>query len=64
MQMRFKSIRSETHIGVVMTFPTGEQRLVAEILIPTDGDWRADVELYDDFLKIYGRRLKKAMTHT
>ena len=64
MQMKFRSIRSESHLGVVMIFPTGEQRLVAEILVPMDGDWRADVELYDEFIKVYGRRLKKALANT
>lgn len=46
-----------------MITPDGFERVVVQVLVPRDKDWRADVELYDDLVKIYTRRLKKMFTH-
>lgn len=46
-----------------MITPDGFERVVVQVLVPRDKDWRADVELYDDLVKIYKRRLQKMFTH-
>lgn len=63
MQIRFKSIREDSVIGLLMITPDGYERLVVQVWVPRDKDWRADVELYDELVKIYTRRLKKMFTH-
>lgn len=64
MQIRFKSIREDNIIGLLMITPDGYERLVVQVWVPRDKDWRADVELYDELVRIYTRRLKKMFTHT
>ena len=63
MRIRFRSIREDNMIGLLMTTPDGFERVVVQVMVPRDKDWRADVELYDDLVKIYTRRLKKMFTH-
>lgn len=63
MQIKFKSIREDNIIGLLMVTPDGYERLVAQVWVPRDRDWRADVELYDELVKIYTRRLRKMFTH-
>ncbi len=58
--IEFRNVREGNVLGVVMVFPTGAERLVAWMEVPYRGDFRADVEAYDDFLKLYKKRLKKA----
>ena len=63
MEMRdveLRSIRDGDNLGIVMVLPNGEERLVAWLLVPYRGDFRADVEVYDEFVKIYKKRLKRA----
>ncbi|MBQ8518018.1 MAG: hypothetical protein IJ455_00240 [Agathobacter sp.] len=63
MQIRFRSIREDNIIGLLMITPDGFERVVVQVMVPRDKDWRADVELYDDLVKIYKRRLQKMFTH-
>lgn len=63
MQIKFKSIREDNIIGLLMVTPDGYERLVAQVWVPRDRDWRADVELYDELVKIYTRRLRKMFTN-
>lgn len=58
--IEFRNIREGNYLGIVMVFPTGAERLVAWMEVPYRGDFRADVEAYDEFLKLYKKRLKKA----
>lgn len=63
MPIRFRSIREDNIIGLLMITPDGFERVVVQVLVPRDRDWRADVELYDEIVKIYKRRLEKAFSH-
>ena len=56
----FRSIRDGNYLGIVMVFADGSEKLVAWMLVPYRGDFRADVEVYDEFVKIYKKRLKQA----
>lgn len=58
--IRLKSLLNGNHLGLVLVYPDGNARLVAEVLLPMDGDWRADVQFYDDLEEIYRKRLRKA----
>lgn len=58
--IRLKSLLNGNHLGLVLVYPDGNTRLVAEVLLPMDGDWRADVQFYDDLEEIYRKRLRKA----
>lgn len=58
--VEFRSIREGNCLGIVMVFADGSEKLVAWMLVPYRGDFRADVEAYDEFLKIYKKRLKQA----
>ena len=60
-KIHFRSIRDNNQLGIVMVFPDGSERLVAWMEVPYKGDWRADVDVYDDFVKIYVKRLKRAL---
>lgn len=60
-RFRFKSIKEDCLLGLVLIQPDGHYRLVAEVLMPMDGDWRADVEFYDELEKAYRTRLRKAI---
>lgn len=57
----FKSIRDGSMLGMLLIQPDGHPKLVAEVLMPLDNDWRADVEFYDELEKAYRTRLKKAI---
>ena len=60
-RFRFKSVRDGCMLGMVLIQPDGHPKLVAEALMPVDGDWRADVEFYDELEKAYRERLRKTM---
>lgn len=59
-KISFRSIREGNQLGIVMVFADGSERLVAWMEVPYKGDWRADVDAYDDFLKLYKKRLREA----
>lgn len=60
-KFNFRSVRDGCRLGMIMFEPCGYHRLVAEVLMPSDGDWRADVEFYDDLEKAYRTRIRKAI---
>lgn len=61
MQIRFKSIRESNIMDVNMVYPDGHPRTVLMAELPMDGDWRADVEFYDEIEQAYRKRLRKAL---
>lgn len=61
MQIKFKSIRERNIMGVNMVYPDGYPRTVLMAELPMDGDWRADVEFYDEIEQAYRKRLRKAL---
>ena len=61
MSLRFKSIRQNNMIGLIMIYPDGRQRNVVWAEMPLDGDWRADVEFYDEIEAAYKKRLHRAL---
>lgn len=48
MGLRFKSFRRGNIIGLTMIYPDGRCCNVMFAEVPVDGDWRADVDFYDD----------------
>lgn len=63
MGIRFKSIRQNNIIGLMMIYPDGHPRNVLLAELPIDGDWRADVEFYDEIESAYKKRLRKAFSN-
>lgn len=62
MGIRFKSIRKDNIIGLVMVYPDGHARNVLMAELPMDGDWRADVDFYDEIETAYKKRLRRALS--
>ena len=44
-----------------MIYPDGNSRIVLMALLPMDGDWRADVDFYDEIERAYKKRLRRAL---
>ena len=63
MTFNFKSLLEGNHLGLVLIYPDGTPKLVAEVLLPNDGDWRANIGFYDDLEEIYRKRLRRAFHH-
>ena len=63
MGLRFKSFRRDNIIGLTMIYPDGRSCNVLFAELPMDGDWRADVDFYDDIETAYKKRLRKAFSH-
>ncbi|MGN0431864.1 MAG: hypothetical protein ACI4EQ_05850 [Lachnospiraceae bacterium] len=61
MGLRFKSIRENNIIGLTMIYPDGHERNVLFAELPMDGDWRADVDFYDDVETAYKKRILRAI---
>ena len=61
MGIRFKSARKDNIIGMDMIYPDGHSRVVLMAELPMDGDWRADVGLYDEVETAYKKRLRRAL---
>lgn len=63
MSIRFKSIRQRNIIGLLMIYPDGQSRNVLMAELPLDGDWRADVDFYDEIEAAYKKRIRRAISH-
>ena len=63
MGISFKSAIENNVLGLVLIYPDGQPRTVLMAELPIDGDWRADVEFYDDVETAYKKRLRKAFSH-
>ena len=61
MGISFKSARKDNVIGLDMIYPDGHPRTVLMALLPMDGDWRADVDFYDEIERAYKKRLRRAL---
>ena len=44
-----------------MIYPDGHSRIVLMAELPMDGDWRADVDFYDEVETAYKKRLRRAL---
>ena len=62
MGLRFKSFRRGNIIGLTMIYPDGRCCNVMFAEVPVDGDWRADVDFYDDIEKAFAQSLSKLNT--
>ena len=60
MRIGFRSIREGDILGMLLVFPDGSTQNVIMARMPSDGDWRADVEFYDNIEKAYKKRLHSA----
>ena len=56
MQVKFKGYKEKSKINISMVIPTGEQKTVITMEMPQGGDWRADMECYDNSTATTGRR--------
>ena len=61
MLISFKSARENNKLALIMIYPDGQPRTVLMAELPMDGDWRADVEFYDEIEAAYKKRLRKAL---
>lgn len=61
MGISFKSIRNDNIMGLMMVYPDGHIRNVLMAELPMDGDWRADVDFYDEIESAYKKRLRRAI---
>ncbi len=61
MGISFKSARKDNIIGMVMIYPDGHPRTVLMAELPIDGDWRADVDFFDEVENAYKKRLRRAL---
>lgn len=61
MGIQFKSARDNNIIGLTMIYPDGHSRIVLMAELPMDGDWRADVDFYDEVETAYKKRLRRAL---
>ena len=50
-------------LGMVMVFEDSSWDTVVMAKMPPDGDFRANVELYDDMAKAYKKRLSRWTNH-
>lgn len=60
MQVKFQGHKEGHKISIKMIVPTGEQKTVITMDIPQGGDWRADVDFYDEIEAAYKKRLRRA----
>ena len=63
MGIKFKSVRDKNIVGLLLSYPDGHPRNVLLAELPIDGDWRADVEFYDEIESAYKKRLRKAFSN-
>ena len=61
MQIKFKGQREGNKISIIMTLPIEQERTVITVEMPSNGDWRADMECYDKMLSAYEERCRKAL---
>ena len=61
MGISFKSARKDNIIEMDMIYPDGHSRIVLMAELPMDGDWRADVDFYDEVETAYKKRLRRAL---
>ena len=61
MGIKFKSVRQGNVMGIDMVYSDGQSRIVLMAQLPMDGDWRADVDFYDEVEKAYKKRLRRAL---
>lgn len=61
MGISFKSARKDNIIGLIMFYPDGHPRTVLMAELPMDGDWRADVDFFDEIETAYKKRLRRAL---
>ena len=56
-----KSQRHGNWAGLALVYPNGAMETVVMAAMPPDNDWRATVEFYDELVRIYRKRLSKAL---
>lgn len=61
MGIAFKSARDNNVLGLIMIYPDGHPRTVLMAELPIDGDWRADVDFFDEIENAYKKRLRRAL---
>lgn len=61
MEIKMKSQRHGNWVGLALVYPNGTMETVVMAAMPPDNDWRATVEFYDELVRIYRKRLNKAL---
>ena len=56
--IRLKSKMNRNIVGIDLVFDDGSWDTVVMAVMPPDGDFRANVEFYDDVAKAYRKRLQ------
>lgn len=55
------SIRVQNVISIQQVFMDGSRREIGRFLLVGDGQWRLDIELLDEIMAAYKKRLRKAL---
>lgn len=61
--IRLRSRAERNIIGIQLVFEDGSFDTVVMAAMPPDGDFRANVEFYDDVAKAYKKRLSRWTNH-
>lgn len=61
MGISFKSARENNIMGLVMIYPDGHPRTVLMAELPIEGDWRADVDFFEEIETAYKKRLRRVL---
>lgn len=61
MQIRLRGHKEKNKVIILMSIPTAKEKEVITMLLPDNGDWRADMECYDKVLAAYEERWEKTL---
>ena len=56
MQIRLRGHKEKNKVGIFLSIPTAKENEVITMLLPDNGDWRADMECYDKLQAAYEER--------
>ena len=55
------SIRVQNMISIHQVFMDGSRREIGRFMLVGDGQWRLDIDLLDEIMAAYKKRLRKAI---
>lgn len=55
------SIRVQNMISIQQVFMDGSRREIGRFMLVGDGQWRLDIDLLDEIMAAYKKRLRKAI---
>lgn len=55
------SIRVQNMISIQQVFMDGSRHEIGRFMLPGDNQWRLDIDLLDEIMAAYKKRLRKAL---